>query len=224
MGLFRHRKVFNDDEFQYVIEVDFQLYSFKEYIKITEQIIEKEIKEEINRYNKFLREASDIEIEYQYDFEDHQTKNHIHQLYYNSIFISLYSFLEKKMYQLCKLAEKNNLIKVRDLSDDGIFKYYKYFKKVLLIDLEQLNKEWTLITKYNKLRNRLVHFPENTIEKSNNNSKHIEILKSIRNLKIIDKGNYIEYEISDKQLLLDFWFEINSFLNKIYYEKVKPSW
>jgi len=224
MGLYRHRPVFKDEKFQFVIEVDFQLYSFKDYIKITEQIIEKEISEEINRYNKFLQEASDIEIEYQYDFEDHEIKNHIHQLYYNSIFISLYSFLEKKMYQLCKLAEKGNSIKVKDLSDDGVFKYYKYFKKVLLIDLEQLNIEWTLITKYNKLRNRLVHFPDNTIEKSNNNSKQIELLKSISNLKIIDKGDYIEYEISDKQLLLDFWTVINDFLNKIYYEKVKPSW
>lgn len=141
MGLHRHRAVFDDEKFQYVFEVDFQLYSFKDYIKITEQIIEKEIKDAINSYNNFLQEVSDIEIEFEYDFEDHETKIHIHQLYYNSIFISLYSFLEKKMYQLSKLAERNQLIKVKDLSDDGIFKYYKYFKKVLLIDLEELNND-----------------------------------------------------------------------------------
>jgi len=230
MGLYRHRSIFNDGK--HIIDIDFQLQSFTDYIKITEKIIEKEIKDKINSYNKFLQEASDIEIEHEYDIVDHKTKIHIHQLYYNSIFISLYSFLEKKMYQLCKLAEKNQSIKVKDLSaeknqsikvkdlsGEGIFKYYKYFKKVLHIDLENLNKDWTLITKYNKLRNRLVHFPQTIIEKSENNTKQIETLKSIINLKIIDKGDYIEFEISDKQLLLNFSGVINNFLRNIYFEK-----
>jgi len=223
MGHYRHRAIFDNESFQYVLEVDFQLDSFREYIKITEQTIDNEIKEKIVRYTKFRQEASDLEIEIGYDFADHEIKILTHQLYYNSIFIALYSFLEKKMYQLCRLAERDNLIKVKDLSDEGIYKYYKYLKKVLLIDLDKLNTEWTLITKYNKLRNQLVHFPDNSVEKSENNSKQIKLLKSISNLKIIDKENFIEFEISDKKLLIDFWSVIKKFLNKIYYEKVKPN-
>ncbi len=227
MGLRRHRLVFDNENFEYILEVDFQLDSFKEYINITEEIVDNEIKEKIRRYKKFLKEASDIQIEMEYDFEqfeDHKIKIFTHQLYYNSLFISLYSFFERKMYQLCKLAEEKQLIKINDLSGDGILKYYKYLSKVLDLNLNELNPEWAFITNCNKLRNRLVHFPDNMIEKSENNFKQIKTLKSIRNLTIIEKENFIEFEITDKNLLLEFCSIIDKFLNNIYYEKVKPSW
>lgn len=220
MGLGRARKVFNNDDFQYVLEVDFQLDSFREYLKLTEKVINNEIKDKIEKYNKFLEEAPDFVIEMEHDFEDHEIKIHTQQLYYNSLFISMYSFLEKKMFQLCKLAEDKNIINVNDLSGDGIFKYYKYFKKVLLINLDEINTEWTEINKYNKLRNHFVHSPENILERSNNNLKKIGVLKSIRNISIIEKDHHIEFGISDKQLLLDFLKIIDRFLDKIYYERI----
>jgi hypothetical protein len=126
MPVFRIRKEFVSSNFEYGLEVDFQLESFSEYINITEELIEKEIKREIIKHDKFLKESSEYEIHAYYDAIDHIIKTNVHQLYYNSLFISLYSFLEKKMYQFCKLAEKNYSIKVKDLSDDGIFKYQNY--------------------------------------------------------------------------------------------------
>ncbi|MEZ5010099.1 MAG: hypothetical protein R2753_18260 [Chitinophagales bacterium] len=213
------KSVFDNRSFQYVVDVLFQLYSFREYIKLTERTINIEIKNELSRYNKFLNESSDFEIEHMYDFEDHTIKTLTHQLYYNSIFISIYSFLEKKMFQLCKLAEVNETIKIKDLSGEGIFKYYKYLKKVLLLDLDNLNEDWTRITKYNKLRNRLVHLTTNTIDKSENNSKLIKTIASIKNLNVIDKGDYYEFEISSTKILLDFLEVIENFLDKIYFER-----
>lgn len=219
MGIGRIRPIFDNDNFQYVLDIEFQLYSFKEYITITQEVVNKKILRKIDDYDKFLKESSDEEIKWMYDIEDHEIKIFTHQLYYNSIFISLYSFLEKKMYQLCKLGEKKQLIKVKDLSGDGIVKYYNYFRKVLLINLQDLNTEWSSITKYNKLRNQLVHSPTNIIENSNNPSLII-ILKSIKNLNIIDREDFVEYEITDKKLLLDFWSVINKFLSEIYYERM----
>lgn len=213
------RKVFNNSDFQYILEVGFQLESFREYLELTEKIINNEIKEKIEKYNKFLEEASYFEIETQHNFSDHEIKIHTQQLYYNSLFISMYSFLEKKMFQLCKLAEDKYIININDLSGNGIFKYYKYFKKVLSINLEEINTEWTEIKKYNKLRNHFVHSPENIIKKSNNNLRKIDALKSIRNISIVEKDNHIEFGISDKQLLLDFLKVIYRFLDKIYYEQ-----
>ncbi|MCF8234820.1 MAG: hypothetical protein K9G67_07320 [Bacteroidales bacterium] len=220
MGIYTSRETFNDENFQFLIEVDFQLFSFKEYIKLTEKIIDREIKEEIKKYNKFLKQTTGDQIEIGYDVVDHEIKIYTHQLYLNSIFISLYSFLEKKMSQLCKLAEKNTYMKVKDLSGNGIFKYYKYFKKVLEINLVPINDEWTLITKYNKLRNRIVHFPDNTIEKSENNANLIETFKSINNLSIIEEEDFYEFKISDSQLLNDFLTVIERFLYKIFYVRI----
>ncbi|MFZ1291292.1 MAG: hypothetical protein WAR79_14440 [Melioribacteraceae bacterium] len=219
MGLYRHRQVFNNNSYQYVLEVDFQLDSFREYIKLTEKTVENDIKEKIKAYDRFLKEASDAEIEYLHDFEEHEIKIHTRKLYYHSLFISLYSFLERKMYQLCRLAEEHQTLKIKDISGDGIFKYYKYFKKVLGINLDGLNAEWTEITKYNKLRNRLVHSQTNTIENGDNNKELIRTLQSINNLVVIDKGDSLEFEITDKELLMTFCSIINKFLNDVYLEK-----
>ncbi len=219
MGVYRIRQVFNNDLFQYAIEVDFQLDSFREYIELTEKTVENDIKEKIRAYDKFLKEASGPEIEYMHDFADHEIKIHTRQLYYHSLFISLYSFLERKMYQLCRLSESHQSLKISDISGEGIFKYYKYFKKVLQIDLDGLNSEWIEITKYNKLRNRFVHSPTNTIEKDDNNKTLIPILQSIESLVFHDKGDYVEFEIADKELLMTFCKTISKFLNDIYLEK-----
>ena len=226
MALYRHRPVFEiqkqwngPTDFQYVVDVDFQLYSFQDYIKLTEQIIEKEIKQKIAEYNKFLEDNRGEDLVLGEESADHDVRVFTHQLYYNSIFIALYSFLEKKMYQLCRLAEEKQLIKLRDLSDEGIFKYYKYLKKVLLINVDELNSEWELLSKYNKLRNRLVHFPSNIIDKSAENTNQIKLFQSIEHLTIIDNGTYIEFEIGDKQFLLTFCSTIEKFLHAIYYER-----
>ena len=105
MAAYVTRGVFNSKEFQYVLEIDFQIDSFREYIHLTEKVIDIDVKSKIDSYNKFLKEATEIEIEHMHDFQDHEIKIHTRQLYYSSLFISLYSFLEKKMYQLCRIAE-----------------------------------------------------------------------------------------------------------------------
>lgn len=219
MGLHSNRQVFNNNTYQYVVEVDFQLDSFREYIKITEKTVENDIKNKIKSYDKFLKDASDDEIQYLHNFQDHEIKIHTRQLYYHSLFISLYSFLERKMYQLCRLAEENQSLKIKDISGEGIFKYCKYFKKVLGINLENLNVEWSKITKYNKLRNRLIHLPTNTIENDKNNKELIATLQSIDNLIFIDKGEYFEFEIADKEFLITFCKIIYKFIFEIYHEK-----
>lgn len=219
MAVYRHRQVFNDNHYQFSLEVSFQLDSFKEYITLTEKIVDNEIKAKITAYDKYLKEASEDEKVYLYDFIDNEVKIRNRQLYYHSIFISLYSFLERKMFQLCRLAEEHQSLKINDISGEGIFKFYKYFKKVLGINLDGLNTEWTDITKYNKLRNKLVHSPTNSIDNGSNNKELIRAFQSINNLVVIDKGDCLDFEITDKELLLTFCDTISKFLNHIYLEK-----
>lgn len=219
MAAYRVRPAFKDNSFQYIVDIEFQLDAFSDYIKITEQTVEVEIKSKIEKFNKLLHEAEEDDHLLHMDLPDHEVKIFMHQLYYHSLFISLYSFLERKMFQICKIAEEKQNIKIKDLSDEGIVKYRKYIQKVLNINLDSLNSEWMLLMKYNKLRNRLVHFPENMIEKNDSNLSIIKTFESIEDLKLTDRRDFIEYEIADKKLLITFIRTIDKFLHEVYYVK-----
>jgi hypothetical protein len=210
---------FDDESFQYVPEVEFPLDSFREYLNITQDVIEKEVKQKISAYERYLDTASDEEIKRDYDFIDHEIRINTQQLFYNSLFISAYSLLEKKMSQLCKVAGKRYTLQARDISGEGIFRYRTYLEKVVGIDFTNLKTEWDQITRYNKLRNHLVHSPTITIVNVGDSKGKIEILKGIREITIIDKGDLVEFEIGDKKFLIHFLNLISTFLREIYYVK-----
>lgn len=219
MGLHNPKQFFLSSKFNSVIDIEFPLQSFREYIKLTDQLIEKEVKTVIETNIKSLTEFnSDDDELLLFDPNDHEIKIHLRQLYYHSLFISLYSLLEKTMWKLCKIAEQGQSLKIRDISGDGIFKYHKYLEKVLKVDLSELNTEWSIIVKYNKLRNQLVH-STNQIEKNTDNNKLLNTLRSLKGLEITDYGDFYEFEINDKTLLLEFNNTVYKFLHGIYWEK-----
>ncbi|MBU4305222.1 MAG: hypothetical protein KJ893_06350 [Candidatus Omnitrophica bacterium] len=100
MALSKTKRPFASDIFQYVLEVLLPLEAFREYIKITKEIVEREIKQKIEEYEK----ASDEEIEWMFDEVTQEIRHNMLQLFYNSLLVTLYSFLERKMRQLCQLA------------------------------------------------------------------------------------------------------------------------
>lgn len=219
MAAWTNKSQFNSKGFQYIIDVDFQLSSFYEYIRITEETIEKEVSKKLLEYERVLKEAIEEDIEPFVDFADYETKINTQQLYYNSIFISIYSFLERKMLQLCKFAEPNYSIKINDLSGEGVVKFEAYLKKVVGIDMQKLNTEWEQIKKFNILRNHLVHsvLPEVVI--SENTKKKIKMLKSIKGLTFKENEEIFEFQITDKKILIDFCKIIGTYLDGIYLEK-----
>ena len=107
--LSKERPPFSSQDFIYPVEVTFQLNSFQEYIKITEKTIE-EVNLKILQYEEILKKASGLErsIVYGYDDVDHEIKIQTQQLYYSSLFISLYSFLEKKCLDYVGSRRKSN--------------------------------------------------------------------------------------------------------------------
>lgn len=222
MGLYSVRSVFINDEnnFNYLRDVELEQFAFQDYLKLTEETFEKDVKEKLIRINKLIKSSDLYQTENVYDYIDHQTLIHTHKLYYESLFISLYSFLERKLYAICIEAQKNQKIQIKDISGQGIFKYEKYLKKVVNIDLKKSNTEWTIILRYNELRNKIIHSPTNTIEKINN-EKLITQFKKINYLKITDENTFIVYEINDVQLLQEFIKVIDKYLREIYFEKAK---
>lgn len=222
MGLYSVRSVFinKDNDFNYLRDIEFEQFAFQDYLKLTEETFEKGVKEQLIRIDEFLKTSELHQIEHDYDYINHETLLHTHKLYYGSLFISLYSFLERKLYAICIEAQKKQKIKIKDISGDGIFKYEKYLKKVVGIDLSKSNTEWTVINQYNKLRNRIIHSPTNTIDKLNNEKLIIQF-KQIEFLKIIDEDTFVVYEINDIQLLKKFIKTIDIYLRQIYFTKAQ---
>jgi hypothetical protein len=215
MASFSNRDAF--EKFEFVAEVLMPLDAFNEYVKMTEELIQKEVVEHIKKYDELLKSQSEEDY-YLHDSYDHEVKIHLQDLFYNSLFVSLYSFLERKMFELCKIAEPQYTLKIDDISETGIFQYAKYLKKVVGIDFEALNEHWSYFNKVNKLRNIIVHHPTTRIERTN--QRKIDVLKSIDFLEVKERDSGVEFFIRDKQVILDLVSHIQEFLHGIYYRKL----
>ena len=211
-GLVKCKSSFTSDNFNFEVDVIFQLNAFSEYIKLTNEIIDQKVKSKITEYQE-LDKKNDMF----FDMTDFEIKINTHQLFYNSLFVSLFSFLERSMYKLCKLAESKHHIKIKDLSETGVYLYKKYLKLVLKIDFVPLNKEWTEISKLNDLRNLIIHGPT-TIVNKNNKPQLITTLKNIKGLSSKDLGDSIDFYIEELTLLNTFSKTIHNFLSEIYFE------
>ncbi len=214
--MFKYKRIFHHKNYWFLREVDLPIDGILEYIKMTDKIVNK-INASIEKHENFLAESS-VEKMTSSKLFDYYTKKSAHQLYYHSIFIAEYSFLERKMLQLLKIAETKKTLKISDVAGKGIFKYYLYLEKVLEVDLSNVKTEWEKIIKYNQLRNLLVHHPTFTIEVQSINDSRLKTLKSINYLKIEKARNLFEFEISDKKLLTDFAETIREFLIAIFFE------
>lgn len=204
------RKTFVSDDFHFA-QFDFQLDSYREYLKITNLTIEENLKTYVEEY-KELGEYAD----YYFDSAESFVKAECLQLYYSSIIISLYSFLEQSMLRLCMISEGNQTIKISDISGKGIFQFKTYLEKVLNIDFKPINDEWNEICKYNHLRNLFVHASNSLLVKSES-KKRINSIKGIKTLKISEKDNYFIIEFENDYVITKFIKTINIFLIKLYY-------
>jgi hypothetical protein len=78
----------------------------------------------------------------------------------NSIFISMFSHFEFRLFRLCKILEKESVsqIKIEHLSGSGITKFYNYLR--LVANIKSANKNATYyneIQKFQKIRNLITH-------------------------------------------------------------------
>ena len=222
MGLTKIREPFISDLFNYTVEVEFQLAAFKNYIKITEEVINKEINQEIKRCESLEKSCKEAYEELYY-FEKHEIAIYTKNLYYNSLLISLYSFFERILYKFCMLAEEKIDNKIRVINDHGIKKYYKYLKENVNINFEKLNHEWLKINKYKELRDILVHSPIPEIQKNDNNLIKTITIRSIDHLTVLENDDCFRFHIDNEKLLYDFHDVIRKFIDEIYHERNKYS-
>lgn len=216
-SIFKIKRTFRDKNYWFFREVEFPVNGINEYIDNSDKLINT-IKKSLGQYESHLNTWSAHKIKRSFNVIEYYTKRFSHQLYYNSIFITEYSFLERKMLQLCKIAEPKQSLKVNDIAGKGIFKYYSYLEKVLKVDMADVKSEWVQILKYNELRNLLVHHPTYIIENNSSLKGKLQLLKSIKYIRIEEDDNSFEFQITDKRLLKEFAHIIVEFLAAIYYD------
>ncbi|WP_282039655.1 hypothetical protein [Saccharicrinis aurantiacus] len=204
------RKEFSSEDLhfgQFVFELD----SFEEYLRITNLSVQNRLKSYLDKYYE-LGELSNVI----FDSGESYVIERTYQLYYSSIIISLYSFLEQSMLNLCEVSNKEKDLKIDDISGKGIFRLKKYLEKVVQIDFTEINDEWNEITKYNHLRNLFVHSSNSILNKTESKGR-INSIKEIKHLKVVESDNYYSIYFENDAAIKNFIETIRVFLTKLYY-------
>jgi hypothetical protein len=161
---------------------------------------------------------------YQENTQHYQYKNLYPVTFNNSTLLTLYSFFEYNLKELCYTLNEHNKynVTVDDLSgNDYIEKSKKYLKLVANVDVDKYDKDWKSIKEYQQIRNRIVHHNSSIAMKGKEftqQSLYQYITKS-NCLKLdLKNGNF---NIIDHQYLLNFCNLIEKYIIDIIEEASK---
>lgn len=140
--------------------IDLQLDNMEGYLDFFEKAIKSKIKEfEENLEKKAINLSVDDKERF---FEFHSDEywklaDVIPYMTYTNFIISLYSYIEHELFNLCKDIRKEQDIKLsyEDVGGKGIYRAKLYLSKVADIEIE--DKHWNELVIIGKLRNKIVH-------------------------------------------------------------------
>ncbi|MEB1806610.1 MAG: hypothetical protein LPK26_04755 [Bacillaceae bacterium] len=193
--------------------IDFSLNDFRDYSKIVEQ----QFKDSLQ---KFEKEASELTPDEQEEYFDHYYdewspfKNDFPKIHRSSLFISIYSFLESALINLCKRSYgKYHLSSTyEDISGNGIERAKIYLTKVAEIDFPSNTKEWQFIKLCNDIRNCIVH-NQSYLNSDSKKAEKLENQLKKTPLINVDVSGEITIEEGFCNLFID---TLESFLNKLF--------
>lgn len=125
--------------------ISIEINSFYDYTKYIENSFQKEL----SLFEKGAEGVpAGLEDEYWEYYLDEvaQYKNEFPKIMRNSLFVSVYSFLESKIVELCVPHEDTSL-QLGDMRGKGIEQAELYLKKVIGLDFPYNSKEWHYIKK-----------------------------------------------------------------------------
>lgn len=142
--------------------------------------------------------------------------NEYDKILYTSIYISVYSKFEIELNHICKECQKNEDLQISasDLNSRNIIgKCKKYLRKVISVDLTSLNDKWEKITKYQRIRNLIVHSDGVS---DNIDSDIKQFITDCQGISFND--NLKQIEITQHIFVLNFINLINDYLMSIIHE------
>src|SRR5690606_30480133 len=126
----------------------------------------------------------------------------------NSIFISMFSHFEYKLFLYCKAIEKSNEFKIKldNLSGSTLVKYLNYLNLVANIESASKNtRNYQTLTLFQKVRNTLVHNGGIMITDINKKLESHELYKFLKDKKVAMGGSLGIIRITNVDFLKNFY-------------------
>ncbi|MDB5227987.1 MAG: hypothetical protein JWN78_2180 [Bacteroidota bacterium] len=163
---------------------EFEIETFKDYLSDLNKFIEQKYKVAADIYGVDSDEFQSLRWEYT-------------RLFYRSTFISIMSFVEHNLNEMCNSIKHENKydVDIKDLRGRGILRAKLYIEKVHKIRMEPLNVELNKIMFYSEIRNKIVH-ADGDIEKN----EFDKIKTNIINLDYNDYGLFRQIKINKEFL------------------------
>lgn len=204
------------DELNYSVFMvsEYKIDNIKDYLLTVEKyLIEKtsEISDKISEWQNSEKEQQYSGIEYY--IEDYTNYNtNFKKLKLESTFLSSYSLFEHYLKSFTSIYTNYYSLKITvdDLNGNNyISKSKKYLEKVVNIDLEKTNPLWVKITKYQKIRNKIVH------SNAKFSASETEIIKELSKMNGIEINSNGWIKLNDKQFIFDFLKLFEDYINGI---------
>ncbi|CAM3053226.1 hypothetical protein [Flavobacterium frigoris] len=206
----------------FIDELNYSLYMIKAYkidvIKDYLTDFDKYLKEKTTEIQDKIFEWENSEKEHKYSgveyYIDEYTNynSNFKKLKLESTFLSSYSLFEHYLKSFIEIYTKYYEMKVviDDLNGNNyINKSKQYLEKVIDINLEKMNSTWREITKYQRIRNKIVH------NNGKLNSSETETIKELSKMKGIEISKLGWITLTDKEFILDFWELFDEYINGI---------
>jgi hypothetical protein len=136
---------------------------FREYVDIVQDALERLHTSHIAYVQRQLSEEPDESmhegIEMFHAEEDEKLSKSLPSLAHSATIVSIFSFLEHEMFELCARLQKNakHPIGVKDLSGSGIEQAANYLEKICGLTELKKHQRWSEVCKLQKTRNVIVH-------------------------------------------------------------------
>lgn len=113
------------------------------------------------RQNEFKEEWGDLTCDESIDqfLEEYSEEVEVFEKFvFNNLILSIYGSFEYHLTQICSIKSNGFKFTVNQLKGDSYLDKCKiYFKKIRILNLEDLNQEWREINNIRKIRNIIVH-------------------------------------------------------------------
>jgi hypothetical protein len=163
----RTRRLQNEIKFMILrnlkIGYDFQFSPIKAYLEKTQEMILLQKQELEEKYKKWDEDNSENpEIPDAFGFYEMEILNSAEfpNILNKSVYLTVYSMFENDFFKLCEWCQKLEKLNLgpKDLKGGNYLGQCKnYITKVLNVDLENQQKQWLEIEKYQQIRNLIAH-------------------------------------------------------------------
>lgn len=206
-----------------------EIDSYREYIRETAGELKTKQESFNTKVENLLRNNPENRIDV-YEWYEEQSINwndFFPFAFNNSTYLTLYSFFEYSLKDICQSVHKYGGFKIR-AEDFGKRDYIgisrKYLHLVAGLDLADKETVWETIRKYQEIRNSIVHNNSNILKNQQEPIEQQSLYKFLNKIKYVKLDNSKgTFKIVDYRFLLEFCDEIESYLMAILDKMLKAA-